>query len=218
MHHIYVYDVYLTGAPSSSGAAAEASIDDFSEASVEVVSLLRAEAAAMTQYRREVATLTVERLSALLHASPSSIHTDTEAIIEQIINLVDVKDGAVFALVVQLQLRAEEIQAWNKKLADMRQRVVKLTGSGQILEVEALLVEVLVCTTPYIPHRSAVCFDRVGWHGLAAQVAAAPEEWRVTLEHERSRLRAYYIAASQDVAQSLLLIVDRNGTGPFQQL
>lgn len=39
----------------------------------------------------------------------------------------------------------------------------------------------------------------------------APEEWRRELSRERSRLRAYYIRASQEVAESLVqLIVSTN--------
>ena len=41
-------------------------------------------------------------------------------------------------------------------------------------------------------------------------VAAAPAEFRLELEHERSRLRAYYMSASQEVAASLASIIERN--------
>ena len=115
------------------------------------------------------ATAAVELLSSLLTAATVSIHTDTEPIVTAIGSFVDARDGAVFALVVQLQLRVEEIQAQKKQLAQMQQRIVQLTDNGQIQDVEAALVD----------------------------VASAPAEWRVEVEHDRSRLRAYYITASQ---------------------
>ena len=43
-----------------------------------------------------------------------------------------------------------------------------------------------------------------------ADVRSSPAEWRVALEHDHSRLRAYYTSASQEVAESLLRILERN--------
>ena len=37
----------------------------------------------------------------------------------------------------------------------------------------------------------------------------APEEWRRELSRERSRLRAYYIKSSQEVAESLVQLIVR---------
>ena len=38
----------------------------------------------------------------------------------------------------------------------------------------------------------------------------APEEWRRELNRDRSRLRAYYIRASQEVSESLVQLIERN--------
>jgi hypothetical protein len=42
-----------------------------------------------------------------------------------------VRDGEVFGHVVQLQLRAEEIQSQRQELGLIRQRMIKLTGDGK---------------------------------------------------------------------------------------
>lgn len=43
----------------------------------------------------------------------------------------DAHDGEVFSCVVQLQLRAEEIQSQQQEVELIRQRMVKLTGDGK---------------------------------------------------------------------------------------
>ena len=122
-------------------------------------------------------------LKQLYADSPASIHTDTDQIFSAVENLEDARDGEVFSCVVQLQLRAEEVQSQRQELELIRQRMVKLTGDGKtagtLEDVENVLEEEL----------------------------RAPEEWRRELSRERSRLRAYYIRASQEVAESLVQLI-----------
>eukprot|EP01047_Picozoa_sp_COSAG01_P052012 COSAG01_NODE_5426_length_4271_cov_8.295781_2_plen_359_part_00 len=122
------------------------------------------------------------RLTALLETSAVSVHTDTDVLLHEIRVLADARDSAVFALVVQLQLRAEEIQRVQQKVESLRLRLGQLIDHGRLEDIEAALLE----------------------------VAAAPPEWREALEHERARLRAHYIAASQAVADSMLELMQRN--------
>ena len=44
----------------------------------------------------------------------------------------------------------------------------------------------------------------------------APEEWRRELSRERSRLRAYYIRSSQEVAESLVQLIVRLNLVPHR--
>jgi hypothetical protein len=109
-----------------------------------------------------------------------SIHVDVDEIYATVTELQDVQNGEVWGALLQLQLRAEEIEAQRRELELLRQRLVKHTGTAALDQVEELL---------QVANRS-------------------PAEWRKALEHERSRLRAYYTRASQQVAESLLQLIE----------
>jgi hypothetical protein len=162
---------------------AEAALEEIGGASREVLSLLAEERGALARHQRRSTVGAVARLTALLESSAVSVHTDTDVLLHEIRVLADARDSAVFALVVQLQLRAEGIQRVQQKVESLRRRLGQLVDHGGRLEdIEAALLE----------------------------VAAAPPEWREALEHERARLRAHYIAASQAVADSMLELMQRN--------
>ena len=56
----------------------------------------------------------------------------------------DAHDGEVFSCVVQLQLRAEEIQSQRQELELIRQRMVKLTGDGKTAGTLEVLAKHLI--------------------------------------------------------------------------
>eukprot|EP01048_Picozoa_sp_COSAG05_P000941 COSAG05_NODE_29_length_29038_cov_1237.466985_22_plen_119_part_00 len=51
-----------------------------------------------------------------------------------------VREPGVFGLIVELQLRAEEIEAQSQQLSLLRQRIVQLACNGRMQDVEAALV------------------------------------------------------------------------------
>lgn len=125
---------------------------------------------------------------------------------------------------VQLQLRAEEIQSQRQELELIRQRMVKLTGDGKTAGTLEVLAEQLVsvhhgalssCLVLSCPGGSSRCitllFNNSAFpqdvENVLEEELRAPEEWRRELSRERSRLRAYYIRASQEVAESLVQLI-----------
>ena len=164
----------------------EGALQELSTITPEVLGMVKQQQESLEQWIEVAASEAVILLKQLYADSPPSIHTDTDAVFAAIEDLQDCRDGEVFGQVVRLQLRAEEIQSQRQELELIRQRMIKLTGDGKTAgtldDVETALEEEL----------------------------RAPEEWRRELSRDRSRLRGYYIRASQEVSDSLVQLIERN--------
>jgi hypothetical protein len=158
----------------------ETTLEEFSRAAVETQARLKHERQQLESHRDVLAAALLNRLRKLLATSPVSIRVDTEAIYHIVSELQDVQHGDVWGAVLQLQLRAEAIDDQRRELELLRLRVVKHTGTASLEKVEDLLHE----------------------------VSQTPAEWREGMEHEVSRLRAYYTRASQQVSESLLQLIE----------
>lgn len=160
---------------------AEKILAELSHAHEETLSIVRHEQAELEYYLENVAAAQVVRLRRLLADSVASIHTNVEPIYAAVEELSEASDAEVWGVLLELQLRAEEIEKQRREVELMRQRLVKLTGTAPLDHVEALL----------------------------QAVRETPDEWQRALEHERSRLRAWYTLASHDISESLLRLIDR---------
>ena len=176
------------GKPSPLPQAEEA-LEELSHANEEIVRLVAKEKRRLEEFVILAAKEGVMRLTEVHRVSPVSIHTDTAPMFSLVTELEEVSHSEVFSARQRLEMRAEEIESQKTQVAQLKQRLVKLAGDakagvagGRVEDVEAALDE-------YV---------------------RAPEEWRRALARDRSRLRAYYIHASQEVADTLLDFIERN--------